>query len=179
MVLTGSLNRPRSGSGAKVLSVPGRSAVVGIGPTARLRLTGTAGGTVSRDRPVVLIVDRDPDTRDRVGGWLEDEGLDVVACPGPTAPEFRCIGSRDGHCPLAQEADLIVLDLWLESDAAMLGTRSTSLVRFYRSWHKPLVVMSDRHDDVAEWIEDLSVAAVDWPPDRRDLVETIRVITKA
>jgi hypothetical protein len=53
------------------------------------------------------------------------------------------------------------------------------LVRFYRSWDKPLVVMSDRHDDVVEWVEDLSVAAVDWPPDRRDLVETIRVINKA
>jgi DNA-binding response OmpR family regulator len=137
------------------------------------------GGTVSLDRPVVLIVDRDADTRDRVGRWLEDAGLDVVTCPGPTAPEFTCIGSRDGHCPLAQEADLIVLDLWLDSDAAMVGTRAWNLVRFYRSWDKPLVVMSDRHDDVAEWVEDLPVAAVDWPPDRRDLVETIRVMNKA
>jgi hypothetical protein len=102
------------------------------GPTARLRLTG-GGGTVSLDRPVVLNVDRDPDTRDRVGRWLEDAGLDVVACPGPTAPEFTCIGSRDGHCPLAQKADLIVLDLWLDSDAAMIGTRAWNLVRFYRS----------------------------------------------
>ena len=131
------------------------------------------------DRPVVLIVDRDPGTRDRVGRWLEDAGLDVVACPGPTAPGFTCIGSRDGQCPLAQEADLIVLDLWLDSDAAMLGTRAKSLVGFYRSWDKPLVVMSDRHDDVGEWLEDLPVAAVDWPPDRRDLVETIRVMNKA
>ena len=65
---------------------------------------------MSRDRPIALIVDRDPDLRDRVGGWLEDEGLDVVACPGPTAPEYTCIGSMDGHCPLAQEADLVVLE---------------------------------------------------------------------
>ena len=83
---------------------------------------------MSLDRPVVLIVDRDADTRDRVGTWLEDAGLDVVACPGPTAPEFTCIGSRDGQCPLAQEADVIVLDLWLDSDAAMVGTRARSLV---------------------------------------------------
>lgn len=133
---------------------------------------------MSRDRPV-LIVDRDPDTRDRVGRWLEDAGLDVVTCPGPTAPEFTCIGSRDGHCALAQETDLVVLDLWLESDAAMLGTRSKNLVRFYQSCDKPLVVMSDRHGDMAEWVEDLSLAAVDRPPDRRDLVETVRVIHKA
>jgi hypothetical protein len=39
--------------------------------------------------------------------------------------------------------------------------------------------MSDRHDDMAERVEDLPVAAVDWPPDRRDLVETIRVMNKA
>lgn len=134
---------------------------------------------MSLDRPVVLIVDRDANTRDRVGRWLENAGLDVVTCPGPTAPEFTCIGSRDGQCPLAREADVIVLNLWLESDAAMLGTRARSLVGFYRSWDKPLVVMSDRHDDVAEWVEDLPVAAVDWPPDRRDLVETIRVMNKA
>jgi DNA-binding response OmpR family regulator len=134
---------------------------------------------VSRDRPVILIVDRDLGTRDRVGRWLEEAGLDVMACPGPTAPEFMCVGSRDGRCPLAQEADLIVLDVWLESDAAMLGTRSRNLVRFYRSWDKPLVVMSDRHDDMAEWVEDLSVPVVDWPPDRRDLMETVRVLTTA
>lgn len=134
---------------------------------------------MSLDRPVVLIVDRDANTRDRVGRWLEDAGLDVVTCPGPTAPEFTCIGSRDGQCPLAQEADVIVLNVWLESDAAMLGTRARSLVGFYRSWDKPLVVMSDRHGDMAEWVEDLPVAAVDWPPDRRDLVETIRVMNKA
>jgi hypothetical protein len=59
-----------------------------------------------------------------------------------------------------------VLDLWLDSDAAMVGTRAWNLVRFYRSRDKPLVVMFDRHDDVAEWVEVLPVAAVDWPPDR-------------
>jgi DNA-binding response OmpR family regulator len=134
---------------------------------------------MSGDRPVVLIVDRDADTRGRVGGWLEEAGLDVVSCPGPTAPDFTCVGSRDGHCPLAREADVIVLDLWLESDAAMLGTRAKNLVRFYRSCGKPLVVMSDRHDETAEWVEDLSLAEVDWPPDRRDLMETIRVLTDA
>jgi hypothetical protein len=126
----------------------------------------------------VLIVDRDPDTRDRVGAWLEDVGLDVLACPGPTGPEFTCVGSRDGRCPLAQAADLVALNLWLESDAAMFGTRASRLVRHYRAWGKPVVVMTDRHDDVAERMEDLSPVMVDWPPDRRDLIETIRVISK-
>ena len=131
---------------------------------------------MTRDAPVVLIVDRDPDTRDRAGAWLEDLGLDVLVCPGPTSPEFTCVGSRDGRCPLAEAADLVVLDLWLESDAAMLGTRASKLVRHYRAWDKPVVVMTDRQDDIAEQIEDLSLATVDWPPDRRDLIETIRVV---
>jgi DNA-binding response OmpR family regulator len=133
---------------------------------------------MSRDQPVVLIVDRDPATRDRVGGWLEDDGFDVVVCPGPTAPEFTCVGSRHGRCPLAQNADLVVLDLWLESDAAMRGTRAVSLIRHYGSWGKPLVVMTDRHDGVMDRVEDLSLPTVDWPPDRRDLVETIRVMAR-
>jgi hypothetical protein len=82
---------------------------------------------MDRDQPVVLIVDRDVDTRDRLEGWLEDVGFGVVVCAGPSAPEFTCVGSREGRCPLAQDADLVVLDLWLESDAAMMGTRAASL----------------------------------------------------
>jgi DNA-binding response OmpR family regulator len=134
---------------------------------------------MDRDQPVVLIVDRDPDTRDRVGGWLEDVGYNVVACPGPVGPEFTCVGSSEGRCPLAQDADLVVLDLWLESDAAMLGTRAANLLRHYGSWGKPVVVMTDRHDEVMDRVEDLSLPTVDRPPDRRDLVETIRVIAGA
>jgi DNA-binding response OmpR family regulator len=132
---------------------------------------------VSRDRPLVLIVDRDPDTRDRVGAWLEEVGTDVMVCPGPTPPDFTCVGSRDGRCPLAQAADLIVLDLWLASDAAMLGARSVSLAPYYRSLGKPVVVMTDRHDNVTDRIEDLSLATVEWPPDRRELIETVRAIS--
>src|SRR6266511_2742711 len=66
-----------------------------------------SGGTVSVDGSVVLVVDRDPDTRDRIGAWLEDAGLDVLVCPGPTAPEFTCVGSGEGRCPLARAADLV------------------------------------------------------------------------
>ena len=126
--------------------------------------------------PVVLIVDRDPRSRDRVGAWLEDDGFDVIRCPGPTAPEFACTGSREGRCPLAENADVVVLDLWLESDAAMRGTRATTLLRYYDTWGKRVVVMTDRHDDVMDRVEELSLPTVEWPPDRRNLVETIRVI---
>jgi hypothetical protein len=42
-----------------------------------------------------------------------------------------------------------------------------------------VVVLTDRHDDATKWVEDLSVPTLDWPPDRRELVETVRVLTKA
>jgi DNA-binding response OmpR family regulator len=134
---------------------------------------------MDRDQPVVLIVDRDVDTRDRLEGWLEDVGFGVVVCAGPSAPEFTCVGSREGRCPLAQDADLVVLDLWLESDAAMMGTRAASLLRRYGSWGKPVIVMTGRHDDVMDRVDDLSQPTVDRLPDRRDLVETIRVMARA
>jgi DNA-binding response OmpR family regulator len=133
---------------------------------------------MDRDRPVVLIVDRDVDRRGRMGGWLEEGGFVVVVCPGPTAPEFTCVGSREGRCPLAQDADLVVLDLWLESDAAMLGTPAATLLRHYGSWGKPVIVLADRHDDVMDRVDDLSPPTVDRPLDRRDLVETIRVMAQ-
>jgi hypothetical protein len=60
----------------------------------------------------------------------------------------------------------------------MRGTRAVSLIRHYGSWGKPLVVMTDRHDGVMDRVEDLSLPTVDWPPDRRDLVETIRVMAR-
>jgi hypothetical protein len=54
----------------------------------------------------------------------------------------------------------VVLDLWLGSDAAMLGTRAAKLLHHYGSWGKPVVVMTDRHDEVMDRIEDLSLPTV-------------------
>ena len=48
-----------------------------------------------------------PKERELLGRWLEAEGLEVMACPGPG--EGACIGLAEGWCPLAADADVVVL----------------------------------------------------------------------
>jgi hypothetical protein len=33
----------------------------------------------------VLLIEADPEERERYAGWLEAEGHEVIACPGPSA----------------------------------------------------------------------------------------------
>ncbi|HYT78426.1 MAG TPA: hypothetical protein VEQ37_04060 [Actinomycetota bacterium] len=107
----------------------------------------------------VLVVQSDLDDRDLIGSWLEAEGYDVASCPGPTRPEYTCVGSRTQRCPLVEEAELVVLDLVLDSDIAMEGPRrkrsssttrgrgrrsSRSAGRESRSWATSLTSSSER-----------------------------------
>jgi hypothetical protein len=89
-----------------------------------------------------LIVEADAGERERLGDALEANGLEVLLCSGPTAPDYTCIGSRDQVCPLARSADVIVLDLWLESDTVLAGTPGGELLAFYRASGKPVVTIS-------------------------------------
>jgi CheY-like chemotaxis protein len=92
-------------------------------------------------RLTVLIVEADADERDRLGAALERVGYDVVLCSGPTKPDYVCIGERDGWCPLVRGSDVVVLDLWLESDTVMMGTPSDELLRLYLSAGKPVIAL--------------------------------------
>jgi len=86
-------------------------------------------------------VESDADARDRIGSSLEDEGYDVIGCPGPTRPDYTCVGSRTQQCPLAEDADVVVLDLVLEGDVAMEGTPANALLLYY-TWASKKVVAS-------------------------------------
>jgi hypothetical protein len=92
-------------------------------------------------RLTVLIVEADADERDRLGAALERGGYDVVLCSGPTKPDYVCIGEREGWCPLVRGSDVVVLDLWLESDTVMMGTPSDELLRLYLSAGKPVIAL--------------------------------------
>src|SRR5204863_1565532 len=83
------------------------------------------------ERKTVLIVDEDGPDRDRMGRWFERAGYEVLACPGPTTPDLTCLGGRGGPCPLVEGADLVVLDLWLQSDTLADGTSSLELLMYY------------------------------------------------
>jgi hypothetical protein len=63
---------------------------------------------------VVLVVEAEPAERELFSSWLEESGFTVLACPGPTEPDFTCVGDRKGTCPLADAADVVVLDMSLE-----------------------------------------------------------------
>ena len=124
----------------------------------------------------VLVVEFDPRVRERIGRWLEDSGFQVMGCPGPSAPNFGCVGVQGSGCALAHGADLIVLDLWLESDHNLLGASSGQILAYYTRSGLPVVAFSHRPSDqrrALRYVED-RVVWVEWPPERRELVETVR-----
>jgi hypothetical protein len=89
----------------------------------------------------VLVVDSDQGERDRLGRALEGSGYQVMTCPGPTAPSYRCIGGREGYCPLVERADVVVLDTWLAGDEAGSGTSSDELLELYASRGRSVVAI--------------------------------------
>jgi hypothetical protein len=93
---------------------------------------GTRGSSDTRRvAPTVLVVESDAAERDLLSSWFEDTGREVLSCPGPTAPDFTCIGSRTRACPLVLEAETIILDMSTESEALMTGVPSEALLAFY------------------------------------------------
>jgi CheY-like chemotaxis protein len=96
---------------------------------------------------VVLVVEADPAERELFSSWLEGSGFTVLACPGPTEPDFMCVGDRKGTCPLAEAADVVVLDMSLESEALMRGTAAEDLLGLYLVSGRPVVTLGSRDGD--------------------------------
>ena len=89
----------------------------------------------------VLLVEADDGERERLGSALEDAGYQVLACAGPTAPDYTCIGGREGYCPLLEQADAVVLDLWLAGDEVGMGTSSEQLLEMYSAGGRSVVTL--------------------------------------
>jgi hypothetical protein len=67
----------------------------------------------SRDhkpRPQILLEVKDPAEADSYWRFLGRHGYDVSWCPGPTASS-SCVLVEDGHCPLIEQADVVVTAL--------------------------------------------------------------------
>ena len=73
----------------------------------------------------VLLVESDPVERERLAAALEGDGFEVVLCPGPTAPDYTCVGGRVGRCPLATDG-CVVVDTDQDGDAAVSERRPRS-----------------------------------------------------
>lgn len=79
----------------------------------------------------ILVVEADVEERERIASSLEGLGYEVAICPGPTAPDYTCVGSREGTCALASEAAVIVLDMSLDSETVLTGTAAEELLALY------------------------------------------------
>jgi hypothetical protein len=126
--------------------------------------------------PAVLLVEADADERRRFGSWLELHGFDVMSCPGPTGPDYECMGVRaERPCPLAAGASIVVIDLSLESETVMLGTPAEDLLGMYlSSGHRVVALGSRRGEDVPGRLVRLRRH-----PDRADLVVAVRSLAEA
>ena len=123
----------------------------------------------------VLVVARTPEARRSLGSWLEAEGEDVLACPGPGAPDYTCIGSRSERCVLAEAADIVVIDLELAGDVAMAGTPGWQLLLYYVSLGKKVVAIVGSEDPVRPTADD-QVAVVRRPAEPREILDAVRAL---
>lgn len=124
-------------------------------------------------RPVVLVVESDPGARDRLASWLEEAGYEVFVCPGPSGPEYVCVGGLGGPCPLVAAADAVVLDLWLEGDTVMEGTPAGELLVYYLASGKAVVALTHEDDPVVP-LPDGQIAIVRRPAERGPLLGAVR-----
>ncbi|HET9848933.1 MAG TPA: hypothetical protein VFR68_10310 [Candidatus Dormibacteraeota bacterium] len=103
--------------------------------------------TATRDpgSPVVLLVEPDQTNRQLYGAWLEEAGMTPINCPGPRLPGFVCLGTCNRPCPLADVADVAVLDTCGLPGISKKGLPAWRLLRYYLAQGKPVVVIADHY----------------------------------
>jgi CheY-like chemotaxis protein len=123
----------------------------------------------------VLVVEPDAEERERLGSCLEDAGFEVLLCPGPTEPDYTCLGARTGACPLAFRASIVILDMSLDSDALMTGTAAEELLALYLSGEHGVVALDahPRHDTSDRLVR------LQRRPDPQTLVNAVRSLPAA
>lgn len=125
------------------------------------------------DKGRVLLVEADPGNRDEYGRWLDESGYEVSTCPGPSGPDYVCVGGRRGWCPLVEPADVVVLDLDLDSEVEEEGTSAFELLSLYTSSRKPVVAVGSDPRIVGVFPERLAAGLLG-PPTRPQLVQAVR-----
>jgi hypothetical protein len=124
----------------------------------------------NRVRGAVLVVEADDAERERLGSALEVAGFEVLTCPGPTEPDYTCVGARRGTCPLAAGAAVVVLDMSLDSEALMTGTPAEELLGLYLTAGRPVLVLGSRAGEVIEG----ELLRLPRHTDEQSLVATVR-----
>ena len=124
---------------------------------------------------VVLVVESEERERDRLAAWLEDDGFRVIRCPGPTSPDYTCVGSREGACPLVEGAAVVVLDLDLPGQDEMKGATAEELLSLYLEAGRPVVAMGPWHRRLDPFAGE-RVAWMPRHPERTALLDAVRVL---
>ena len=122
----------------------------------------------------VLLVEPDKDERSRLSEALVAEGYGVLTCPGPTRPDYTCVGDRLGRCPLIEPAEVVVLDLRLPGEALLTGTTAAELLTLYVSWGRPVVAIGGAGSD-----RDLYGGQVEFVRPNPDADELIGAVTRS
>jgi len=100
-------------------------------------------------RGTALIVESDEQERERLAACLEDAGFEVTLCPGPSGPDYTCVGARTLECPLAKGASVVVLDMSLDGDDLIEGTPAEELLNVYLlAGHRVIALGLQPHDEV-------------------------------
>lgn len=100
-------------------------------------------------RGTALIVESDEQEGERLAACLEDAGFEVTLCPGPSGPDYTCVGARTLECPLAKEASVVVLDMSLDGDDLVEGTTAEELLNVYLlAGHRVIALGLQPHDEV-------------------------------
>jgi CheY-like chemotaxis protein len=121
----------------------------------------------------ILLVERDPKARDLIGSWLKGAGYEVLLCPGPTAPDYSCIGGRARRCALVDPVTVIIVDLSLARDAMLQGSARMDLLGYYLSTGKRVIALGPGDQLLGRVLEE-HLIPLDGVPDRQALVQTIR-----
>lgn len=120
----------------------------------------------------VLLVESDEAESERLGRALEEAGYEVVACGGPSAPDYTCIGGREGFCPLVERADVVVLDPWLAGDEIGARTSADTLVQLYAGRGRTVLLLGS-----VGWLDPFiggHVIGLGDRPEASDLIEAVR-----
>jgi hypothetical protein len=100
-------------------------------------------------RGAALIVESDEQEGERLAACLEDAGFEVTLCPGPSGPDYTCVGARTLECPLAKGASIVVLDMRLDGDDLIEGTPAEELLNVYLlAGHRVIALGLRPHDEV-------------------------------
>lgn len=94
-------------------------------------------------------MESDEQEGERLAACLEDVGFEVTVCPGPSGPDYTCVGARTLECPLAKGASVVVLDMNLEGDDLIEGTPAEELLDVYLlAGHRVVALGLHPHDEI-------------------------------